>query len=86
MAKTLTRFENGQLVRVVSGSLAGERGRVVRLRRCDDMAWVALSRRLPHLAAARCFPFPEEDSRATWVLLGPEECVAAAMGQYPERN
>lgn len=47
-------------------------GTVVRMRRSDNGAWVALDKRIDYVC-----PFPADDSRATHVLVFPENAEAA---------
>lgn len=72
----MRRFKGGQRVRVLrnaDGVELGAVGSVVRLRRCDDMAWVALEARSTNESA---HPFPADDDRGTHVLAAPEDCEA----------
>lgn len=69
------RFRNSQRVVVIrdaEGNSLSAPGRVCRLRRCDDGAWVALDKRHPDA----CHPFAEGDGRGTHVLAYPEDCEA----------
>jgi hypothetical protein len=67
-------FRLGQ--RVVSvrgnGELDGARGTVVRLRRCDDGAWIRLDRR--PVENCCCFPAIDPHGRGNDVVLYPEDC------------
>lgn len=73
---TLERFTlyRRVCVHVIEGkNLGGVNGTVVRMRRCDDGAWIALDTRLG-APLDRVHPFPADDSRATHVLAFPEDC------------
>lgn len=81
---TLTKFTLGQAVRVVSpdaenAGLLDRAGRVVRLRRADNAAWVEMDEPIPASVHA---PFRgETDGRERHVMLWPNECAArAAVG------
>ncbi len=79
MRKAVTRFRDGQRVLVMSidevpGRIPPTEGTVVRLRRGDDGAWVALDQRLDVPGA---HPFPAEDQRGRHVLVYPENCAEA---------
>lgn len=75
----MKKFKLGQrvLVRSASGNNepdvtfhTPEPGRVVRMRRCDDWAWVELD----SVSEPSCHPFPSDDPRWRHVLTGPEYC------------
>jgi hypothetical protein len=75
----VTRFTLGQRVTVhaaaspdgANGNIPGGAcGTVVRLRRCDDGAWIELD--TP--AHDDVHPFPADDPRARHVLAYPEDC------------
>jgi len=69
------RFYPDQRVLVTAGDLAGRKGGVVRMRRCDDGAWVDMDEDLPeHLQA---FPPDDECGRHRHVLLYPWLCEPA---------
>lgn len=81
----MRKFKAGQMIKVRSAALHGERvglptprvGRVARVRISDDGAWVALGSRLEGPDEA-LHPFPSSDmSRSTHVLTYPEWCDAA---------
>jgi len=62
--------------RTAEGHVVNAAGRVARLRRCDDGAWIALDRRLPDEAP---HPFPAGDQRGTHVLAFPDDCEPAHL-------
>lgn len=68
----MSAFSNGQRVHVVrdaDGNAVGLNGAVVRLRRADAGAWIALDERSPHC------PFPETDAnRSTHIMAYPDDC------------
>ena len=61
--------------RTAEGLVVNAPGRVVRLRRGDDGAWVELDQRL---ADESLHPFPASDTRGKHVLAFPEDCDPAA--------
>lgn len=74
-------FRNAERVTVTDGEDKGKTGVVVRLRRCDDGAWVRLDSepahpRFPLLDA----PFGKPDPRHFDILLYPEQCEVAKAG------
>jgi hypothetical protein len=72
----MDRFKDGLHVKVWSREhpLDGMSGRVARLRRADNGAWVEMDEPLP-IDLRR---FPEGDSRTKHILLYPDECVSVA--------
>ena len=77
----MKQFKNGQRVVVKRGADGielpnGAHGTVVRLRRCDDGAWVSLYNRLSGDLEA-LHPFAVDDQRATHILAYPEDCESA---------
>lgn len=76
----ISRFKDGMRVMVrrvgdyAETDLATPRpGVVVRMRKSDSGAWVALDERSPQMGV---HPFPEDDSRGRHVLTFPEFCEA----------
>jgi hypothetical protein len=68
------RFSNNQRVTVIDGDDKGKTGVVVRLRRCDNGAWVCLD-------TEPAFPnFPADDDRHCDVMLYPEQVEALKAG------
>jgi hypothetical protein len=79
----MKRFHNRQRVQIVTPlhpertDLKGMTGTVVRLRRCDDLAWIAMD--APLLDIFRCFP--SGDPRADHIVCDPRECEPVEKGQ-----
>jgi hypothetical protein len=76
----IPRFREGQRVRVLwcardEGTPVNAVGTVVRLRRADEGAWIALDKRHEH-AAFHPFPAEDESGRGTHLLAYPDECEA----------
>ena len=73
------RFKNNQRVWVRRECHRGldvhVMGTVVRLRRADNCAWIALDRLADN---PECHPFPAADSRGKHVLASPDDCEALA--------
>lgn len=72
-------FKNGQRVILdqpeMHKALRGKIGTVVRLRRCDNGAWVRMDEDVPD--ELRSFPANDEAGRGNHVMLYPEECSPA---------
>jgi hypothetical protein len=85
----MTRFSLGQRVSVRSClcrdmltivQFAKPRhGRVMRLRRCDSGAWVALDERTTYAV----HPFPPGNTREAYVLTSPELCTEIKKESRP---
>jgi len=76
MARPVKLFERGQRVRVLrdhEDRPVNLVGRVERLRRSDDCAWIELDERCVD-AAVHPFPDTHGDPKGRWVLAFPGDC------------
>lgn len=70
----MKRFQLHQRVRITEADheLLGRAGQVVRMRHCDDAAWVAMDEPLPE--GWRAFPADDPAGRGCHLLIDPEFC------------